>query len=464
MDVLCHNQIRFMLSFKNISRFPILLFFVIFFSLPSLSQDDAKTKQFELENGLKVFLYERHSVPLINLAFAVNCGSKDETEKTSGIVHILEHYIMFRGTEFRSGDELAQDIREHGAYFNAHTSRDLAYFEMTLPSENGDFGLELQKEILFHLKLTQAELDDEKEVILEEISLIQDDPMRYATALAYQNLFLGHPYQNPVYGKTDAIKNLTVDQAKEFYSRFFVPKNSSLVVLGDFDLLEMEEKVKTLYGDLTNENYVSSEFESVSSLSETIRIEKEMDVNLGYLVIGMLGPDYNSPDQYGIDLLSEILGRGVNPLLLKPLSQRRLYANSMSMNYGANIFGGAIFVNISIDPKNINIVEKEIIKYLKSVRKESFSKDDFVGESQFYAMDYLENAKNQIKFRAHESQEEGLSVAISLAKYLLLDKSAEGGSYLENIEKITSPDLRKSGGRYLGVGRYVIVIITPQKE
>jgi len=87
-----------------------------------------------------------------------------------------------------------------------------------------------------------------------------------------------------------------------------------------------------------------------------------------------------------------------------------------------------------------------------------------VGESQFYAMDYLKNAKNQIKFRAHESQEEGLSVAISLAKYLLLDKSAEGGSYLENIEKITSSDLRKSGGRYLGVGRYVIVIITPQKE
>jgi len=340
-----------MRHFKTFSCFLITLTLLVGLPLPSLSQDDAKTKQFELENGLKVFLYERHSVPLINLAFAVNCGSKDETEKTSGIVHILEHYIMFRGTEFRSGDQLAQDIREHGAYFNAHTSRDLAYFEMTLPSENGDFGLELQKEILFHLKLTQAELDDEKEVILEEISLIQDDPMRYATALTYQNLFLGHPYQNPVYGKTDAIKNLTVDQAKEFYSRFFVPKNSSLVVLGDFDLLEMEEKVKTLYGDLTNENYVSSEFESVSSLSETIRIEKEMDVNLGYLVIGMLGPDYNSPDQYGIDLLSEILGRGVNPLLLKPLSQRRLYANSMSMNYGANIFGGAIFVNISIDPK-----------------------------------------------------------------------------------------------------------------
>ncbi|MCJ7581674.1 MAG: insulinase family protein, partial [Candidatus Aminicenantes bacterium] len=173
-----------MISFKIIKRLPIIFFILVFISLPSLSQDDAKTKQFELENGLKVFLYERHSIPLINLAFAVNCGSKDETEKTSGIVHILEHYIMFRGTEFRSGDEVAQAIREHGAYFNAHTSRDLAYFEMALPSENGDFGLQLQKEILFNLKLTQEDLDDEKEVILEEINKIFDDPLRYASAMA----------------------------------------------------------------------------------------------------------------------------------------------------------------------------------------------------------------------------------------------------------------------------------------
>ncbi len=372
---------------------------------------------------------------------------------------------MFRGTEFRSGDELAQEIREHGAYFNAHTSRDLTYFEMTLPSENGDFGLELQKEILFHLKLTQEELDDEKEVILEEISKIHDDPMRYATALAHQNLFLGHPYQNPVYGNIETIKNLSVNQAQEFYARYFVPKNSSLVVLGDFNLSEMEKKVRKLYGDLTNENFITAEFENVPSLSETIRIEKEMDVNLGYLVIGMMGPDYNSPDQYSIDLLSEILGRGVNPLLYKPLSQRRLYTNSLSLSYEAYLYGGAIFINVSIDPKNINTAEKEIIKYLKSVRKESFSKDDFMGESQFYAMDYLENAKNQIKFRAHESQEKGLSVAMSLATHLLMDeKSSEGGNYLENIQKRTSSEVRKSGDRYLSTGRYVIVSIRPPKK
>ena len=189
-----------MRSFKNCSCIFSLLFLLVFLlTLPLFTQEDEKTKQFELENGLKVFLYERHSVPLINLAFAVNCGSKDETEEKRGIVHILEHCIMFSGTEFRSGDELAQTIRDHGAYYNAHTSRDLAYFEMTIPSENGDFGLNLQKEILFNFKLTQEELDDEKDVILEEINKIHDDPMQYAASVAYQNLFTGHACQSPIY-------------------------------------------------------------------------------------------------------------------------------------------------------------------------------------------------------------------------------------------------------------------------
>jgi len=129
------------------------------FLLPSSAQETSQTKQFELENGLKVFLYKRERLPLINLAFAVNLGSKNETDETSGLVHILEHYILFRGTEFQSGAEIIQDIRRHGAYFNAHTGHDLAIFELTIPSEYADFALKNQKEILFNLKITQEELD-----------------------------------------------------------------------------------------------------------------------------------------------------------------------------------------------------------------------------------------------------------------------------------------------------------------
>lgn len=452
---------KYRIKFKAIILSAILVF-TIPFSL--YAQEKAQTKYFELENGLKVYLYKRNRLPMINLAFAVNLGSKDESEETSGLVHILEHYILFRGTEYRSGPEIAQDIRRHGAYFNAYTGRDIATFHMSLPSEHLDFALQNQKEILFNLKPTQEELDEEKKVILEEISQIQDDPLKYATSLAYQNLFKNHAYKKPIYGKRDIIEAATVEQIENFYKDYFVPSNCALAIVGDFSVEDMRKKVKEAFGPLENKGFTPSKFEKIQNLEKTIEIEKEMDVNQAYLVIGMIGPDYNHLDQYAIDVLTEILGRGINPMLNIPLRGRRNLAHSVSMSYSSLKYGGAILIYIKLDPKYIKSAKNETIQFLKETRSKNYSKKDYTGADQFYAYDYLESSKNQIKFSFHQSQEKGLSVASSLAQFMLLNEDKERGKYSDHIEEISSSDLRKAAAKYLCRGKYVIVSIVPKKE
>ena len=442
----------------------ILVVFCLLFIIPLWPQEKDQTKYFELENGLKVFLYEKHTLPLLNLVFAVDLGTKDESEETSGLVHILEHYILFRGTELRSGSEISRDIRRHGAYFNAHTSLDLATFEMSLPSEYADFALRNQKEILFNLKLSQKELDEEEKVILEELSQIRDDPFKYATSLVYQNLFKDHPYQKPTQGKKEIIEASTVEQIEEFYQKFFVPNNCTLAVVGDFKIEEMEGKVKDIFGDLAKKEISSVKYEIARIPEKTIEIEQEMDINQAYLAIGMIGPDFNHPDQHCIDVITEILGRGLNPMMYSRLRGRRDLVHSVSMGYSAHKYGGAIFIFITLDSKNVGFAKREAIKFLKDTRGMNYSKKDFVGESRMYAFDYLESAKNQIKFRFHRSQETGLNIASSLARYMLLNENEERGGYLDSIEKISSSDLRKVAGQYLSKGRYVIASIFPKKK
>jgi zinc protease len=442
----------------------VLLFFCLLFIFPSYSQEKDQSKYFDLENGLRVLLYERHTLPMVNLVFAVNLGTKDESDETSGLVHILEHYILFRGTEFRSGQEISQDIRKHGAYFNAHTSLDLATFEMSLPSEYADFALRNQKEILFNLKLSQKELDEEKKVILEELSNIEDDPFKYASSLVYQNLFKDHPYQRPVQGKKEIIEASTAEQIEKFYRKFFVPNNFTLAIVGDFKIEEMEVKVKDIFGDLEKKEIASVKYEKARIPEKTVEIEHEMDINQAYLVIGMIGPDFNHADQHSIDVITEILGRGLNPMMNSRLRRRRNLIHSISMGYSAHKYGGAIFIYITLDSKNVNRAKIEAIKFLKETRSLNYSKKDFVGEYQKYVYDYLESAKNQIKFKFHRSQEKGLSLATSLARYMLLNENEERGGYLNSIEKINSSDLRQVAGDYLSNGRYVIVSILPKKK
>jgi len=444
--------------------------FVLFLSLfvltsMSLSgQEKIKTKEFQLENGMRIFLYERHTIPLVNLAFAFDIGSKDESEATSGLVHMLEHYVLFRGTEFRSGDEISQQIRQHGAYVNAHTEYDLSVFDISLPSQYVDFALSNQKEILFNLKITQEELDEEKEVILEEINQVLDDPLRYSTSLVYQNLFQNHPYQRPVYGRPEVIEKVTVEQMEPFYRKHFVPSNCALAVVGDFQIEDMEKRIRAVFSNLQGEPFSPPPFAKAAPLKERLEVDKEMDVNQAYLVLGFIGPDYRDKDQFALDLLTEILGRGLNPTLNHPLLERRIYVNTITMNYTAHKYGGAILIYIILEPKHLKTAKRLINNYLKTTRSQNYSKNDYLGEERFRATDYLQSAKNGIRFKLHRAQERSLHIATSIARHMHLSAGTAPINFLEEIEKLDSSDLRQVAHEYLTRNDYVIVTITPKEK
>ncbi|MBN2246699.1 MAG: insulinase family protein [Candidatus Aminicenantes bacterium] len=440
-----------------------LLFLILSFTL--YSQAVPTTNYFKLDNGLKVYLYKKTPLPLLHIVCAVNIGSKDESDETDGLIHLLEHYILFRGSESRSGTEIGRDIRSHGAYFNAHTGHDIALFEISLPSEYGDFALELHREILFDLKISQEELDKEKEVILEELNQLEDDPLRLATSLVYQNLFTGHAYQRSVYGKPEIIKNATAEQLTDFYSGYFHPSNCSLAVVGDMELVQIESKIKEIFGTIKEGTPSEKEFKMAEPLQDTIEIERQLDVNMAYLVIGMTGPDYNSPDRYAADLITQILGRGFNPLMNTALyGQRGIRIHSLHMIYNAHKYGGSFLVQITIDPDNLKSIRRSSVDFLKSTRNLRMSKDDYFGEQKFHALDHLEGAKNSIKFTYYQSQEYGLNIAASLARFMLLNEIPERGNYLEQMEGLSSSDLRKTAADYLSRGRYVLVSIVPKEK
>ena len=425
----------------------------------------AQSKYLVLENGLKVFLLEKHTSPLFNLSLAINLGTKDETDETSGLGHLLEHSILFRNQVNEQMEATAsQELRRHGAYYNGHTGQDLIVFEISLPSSEVDFALANQKEILSGSRFDQKGLDEEKEVILKEINQIEDDPLRLATSLLYQNLFKNHPYGRPVYGSRESIKSITREQMDSYYRKYFVPSNCALAAVGDFSLAELENKIRGLFGDLKNEPLYATPFSKAPLLSKRTEVGRELDIKQAYLVIGVVGPDYNNPDQFGVDVMTEILGRGVNPLLNSALRGSLEFGQTVSMSYVANKYGGGIWATFALEPKNVNRTKNEAIDFLRKSRDLNYSKNDYLGEERFYAYDYLGSAKNQIKFNAFQAQERGLDIAVAMAKHMLLGNESADSGYLNLIDKISSSDLRQIAGKYWSKGEYVVVTILPNKK
>lgn len=436
---------------------------LISLALPLSARAEAQDRYFVLDNGLRVFLHEKRDLPLLNVVSAFDVGSKNETDSTSGLVHLLEHCILFRGTTRRSGTEVSSDIRRHGAYFNANTGQDLSVFEISLPAEYADFALRNQSEILFHLELSQAELDEEKEVILEEFNQMEDDPQRCATDLVLQALFHGHPYGRSIYGRREVIRAATVDDVLGFYGKYFVPENCALAVIGDFATADMERMVRDVFGPLPKTVFSPETLPSAAPLRKSVTQRLERDVKDGYLFLGFVAPDYNHADQYAMNVLTEALGRGVNPLLPALLRRERDTLQTVNMSYLANRYGGAVVVSIRADPKDIPALERAAVGYLKRAHNESYSKKDFQGEAEFYAFDYLESAKNQIRFTIGRAEESGLQLAGSLARYMLLNTRENPRRYLDEIGRVDSSGLRKVASKYLSRGEYAAVSIVPTK-
>jgi predicted Zn-dependent peptidase len=420
---------------------------------------------FVLDNGLRAFLYEKRDLPLVHIVVGFDVGSKDETEATNGLVHLLEHCLLFRGTAARSGAEVGAAIRRHGAYFNGNTGQDLSVFEISLPSEHAEFGLRTQKEVLFAPALAQADLDHEKEVLLEEFSQMEDDPDRTASDLVLQALFAGHAYGRSVYGRREVIAGATAEALRAFHGRFFAPDNCALAAVGDFDAAEMERRVREVFGDLPRAGSGRPAFPMAQPLGKGASRRVERDVREGTLVLGFAAPDYNGPDRFAMSVLVEALGRGVNPMLAGFLRGQRDSVQNVSMSYLPLRYGGAAVVTVKADPRDLQAVERMAVTFLKQGHSASYSKKDFLApEAEMAAFDYLAMAKNQIRFAVGQAEESGLTLAGSFVRHMLLNTRADPGSYLAGIGRVDSSALRRTAGRYFGRTESVAVSVVPFKD
>ncbi|MBP7707792.1 MAG: insulinase family protein [Candidatus Aminicenantes bacterium] len=411
-----------------------------------------------LENGLRVFLYEKRDLPLVHVVTGFDLGSKNETGETNGFVHLLEHAILFRGSGDRAG------LRRHGAYFNGSTGQDLAVFEISLPSAHAGFALRSQKDILFGFDLDPRELEAEKEVVLEELGEMEDDPDRAAADRVLREIFRGHPYGRSVYGDRGVIAAATAEGLLAFHRRFFTADNAAMAVVGDFETGEMERLVREVFGDLPRAGHAAAALPMAVPLGKDSVVRLEKDVTEGTLYLAFPAPDYNHPDRYAMRVLVEALGRGINPLLSARLRSERDTVQRVSMSYLEFRYGGAAVVAVKAVPSDLAAVERTALSVLKRAGSENYSKKDFLDPvAEMAAFDFLESAKNQIRFSSGQAEESGLQLAGSFVRHMLLNTREKPGRYLDEIGRIGSGDLRRTAARYFGRADHVVVTVAPRR-
>lgn len=289
-----------------------------------------------LPNGLLVTILPEPSFPVVSVQVWYHVGSANETARTRGFAHLFEH-LMFGGTATHNKRDQAEFVRSFGGVENAYTSLDETVYHTTIVPEGLPGILAFEADRMVHLKLDQDNLDNEKRIVTEELRLSEENDPQSRLLVSAQKAVLGeHPYAHMPTGTKADIAAAGLEQARDFYSRYYRPKNAHLVIVGPVDGPAVLEDVKRQFGPLPVEGETPVDPPPVLGwpMSPLVRLKDDIPpVEIAGLIFPV--PEASHPDSPALVVLSELLSSGTIDLFEEKMVRQRkkaVFAETWVMN------------------------------------------------------------------------------------------------------------------------------------
>lgn len=330
-------------------------------------------EQFELDNGLRVFVHEDHTTPMAAFNLCYNVGSRDEHPAKTGFAHLFEHLMFGGSVHITSYDEPLQQV---GAENNAFTSPDITNYYITVPAVNIETAFWLESDRMLSLSFDPKVLEVQQKVVIEEfkqryLNQPYGDVWLKLRPLAYQK----HPYQWATIGKDIShIEEATMDDVKSFFFTHYAPNNAILVVAGDVMLDDVKKMAEKWFGDIPRrevpakslpkeERQTSARYETVEAVVPTDAIYK------AYHCPGRYEKGYHE-----VDVLSDMLGRGKSSRLYQTLVKEKGIFTSISCYCTGSVDPGLLVISGNIREEcSLEEADLAIEEVIEEVKREGFA-------------------------------------------------------------------------------------------
>jgi zinc protease len=297
------------------------------------------THEYRLDNGLKVIVREDHRAPVATVQVWYRVGASHEPDGLTGISHVLEH-MMFKGTPNYGPGEYSRILSANGAEENAFTSRDYTGYYATLANDRIELAMELEADRMRHLSLLPEEFAKELEVVKEERRLRTEDR---PTALTYEQFnAVGYrvlPYRNPIIGWMSDLDQLTVDDLRAWYQRWYAPNNAILVVTGDVDPGQVLALAQKHFGPLQPQDPPVVREAREPEPRGVTRVTVRAPARQPYLLMGYKTPVVGQSDEpwepYALEVLASVLDGGDSARFSARLVRGSEVASSAGAEYSA---------------------------------------------------------------------------------------------------------------------------------
>lgn len=429
------------------------------FALVPLSLQASQVREFQLDNGMKVMVKEDHRAPIAVSQVWYKVGSSYEPEGKTGISHVLEH-MMFKGTKHYGPNEFSRIISENGGRENAFTGRDYTAYFQTLSSDRLNIAFELEADRMRHLLLDEAEFQKERDVVTEERRLRTEDK---PTALTYEQFnavsWRVSPYRRPIIGWMNDLENLTIEDLKTWYRRWYAPNNATLVVVGDVNAEEILQMAQATFGQLEPSELEKPAAPLEPAYSGVTRIQVKAPAKQPYILMGFKVPVVssvsveNSWEPYALEVLAAILDGGDSARLSRSLIRGNSIATSANASYDAytRLPSMMLFDGVPSEGKTVKDLEKALLSEIEKVKAELVTEQELKRIiTQTVASKVYE--KDSVFYQAMQI---GMLDTVGLDWRLADD-------YVEKLKSVTAEQVRDVAQRYLQPDNMTVAVLDPQ--
>ncbi len=373
-------------------------------------------KKIVLKNGMTI-IHESRPLPLVSLSISNKFGAAFEESEIKGIAHFIEH-LVFTGTKTRSHEDISREIEKKGGILNAFTSHDITSFWFKLPSEHIFTGLDILTDMLNNPSFNAEKFEKEKKVILEEIKMYHDMPMRHIHDKIEENLY-GKPFGESVIGNAKTISSLKRDFVADYFKETYNPKNYIVTIVGSADFNKVCEFCEKNF----KPNIFASKIPAIKKINKETTEERH-GIDQAHFMLAFHAPQVNEKAHPALEILDAYLANGMSSkLFLKIREELGLaYAVKSYLSTEKNYSYYAIYVGTM--KKAIEEVKKIILEEFKNVSNIMTEKD-------------LAESKERVIGLKQVSSEESSNVMNELVFSELAGKAEDYYSYEEKINSVT---------------------------
>ncbi|MEX2422403.1 MAG: pitrilysin family protein [Acidimicrobiia bacterium] len=380
-----------------------------------------------LPNGLRVITEPMPSLRSVAVGCWIDTGTRDENPNEAGASHFLEH-LLFKGSENVSARQISERFDAMGAESNAFTSKDHTCFWARLLDEDLEEGLGILAEMLQRPAFRNHEIDAERQVVIEEINMSEDDPADVAFEEFTRAVFAGHPLEAPVLGTRESIRGMTRDDIAGYWKRRYGVGSTVLALSGSVDHAAVVELAGRVFGEWSGED-VDHEF--VAPTMKPVANVVTRDTEQAHVVLGGEGLDRADERRWAFEVMNHVLGGGMSSRLFTTIREERGLVYTVYSFRASYADTGAWGVYAGTTPEQVGEVLELIHSELDLMVRDGITEDE------------LDRARGAMRGGLALAMEDANSRMVRLGRDELVGAPhLSVGERLAKVEAVTLDDIR----------------------